>query len=286
MDLGLARTFLAIVEGGNFASASRRLNVTQSTVSARIRSLESLLGKTLFLRNNTTCDLTAAGRQFYRYARSLLRLWEEGRHQIAVPERFDERLAIAGQYSLWDGFLYDWLPRCQTLLGNTAFRLSAGMPNRLMGELLEGVHDLIVIHTAELRAGLVVHELFTDELILVTADPAGEFRSRYIFIDWGDTYRAAHADAFEDIHSPGLSVEMGPLSARLLADRRAAGYMPARLVRSQLANGELTRVPDTPTFPFPAFVVYQRETASRPVIQQAVRLLRTVAANVTEAHGT
>ena len=160
------------------------------------------------------------------------------------------------------------------------------MPGRLMGELLEGVHDLIVIHAAELRAGLLVEELFSDELILVTADPASDFRTRYIFIDWGDAYRAAHSDAFEDIHSPGLSIEMGPLSARLLVDQHCAGYMPARLVRMQLASGELTRVPDTPSFPFPAFVVMQRESASRESVLHAVRLLRSVAEPLSRFQGT
>ena len=116
MDLNLARTFLAIVDAGSFVAASYRLHVTQSTVSVRIRSLETLLGKPLFRRNNSTCELTAAGNQFHRYARSLLQVWEEARHQVAVPEGFTERLAVAGQFSLWEGFLFVWLPRCRAVL--------------------------------------------------------------------------------------------------------------------------------------------------------------------------
>jgi hypothetical protein len=38
MDIELARTFLAIVDAGTFARAAERLNVTQTTVSARVRS--------------------------------------------------------------------------------------------------------------------------------------------------------------------------------------------------------------------------------------------------------
>ena len=44
MDIELARTFLEIVETGNFIGASKRLNVTQSTISMRIKSLEETLG--------------------------------------------------------------------------------------------------------------------------------------------------------------------------------------------------------------------------------------------------
>ena len=45
MDIGLARTFLEIVAAGNFVGAARRLNVTQSTISMRARSLEEQLGR-------------------------------------------------------------------------------------------------------------------------------------------------------------------------------------------------------------------------------------------------
>lgn len=38
MDITQIKTFIAIVEGGNFLAASRRVNVTQSTVSARIKA--------------------------------------------------------------------------------------------------------------------------------------------------------------------------------------------------------------------------------------------------------
>ena len=51
MDTELARTFLTVVAAGNFVSAAERLHVTQSTVSARIRTLEEQLGCRLFTRN-------------------------------------------------------------------------------------------------------------------------------------------------------------------------------------------------------------------------------------------
>ncbi|MGH6903755.1 MAG: LysR family transcriptional regulator, partial [Geminicoccaceae bacterium] len=51
METELARTFLTVVAAGNFISAAERLHVTQSTVSARIHTLEEQLGSSLFVRN-------------------------------------------------------------------------------------------------------------------------------------------------------------------------------------------------------------------------------------------
>jgi DNA-binding transcriptional LysR family regulator len=152
------------------------------------------------------------------------------------------------------------------------------MPSRLMGELLEGIHDLIVIHTPVLRPGVQVEELFEDQLILVSTEPGTDFRTRYVFMDWGDSFRAAHSEAFPDIHSPGLSVEMGPLGLALLISDRAAGYVPERLVRSHLQKQLLFRTPDTPVFPYPAFAVYQKDGEQRPSLRTAIALLRDVAA--------
>ena len=51
MDITLARTFLMVAETGSFIEAARRMNVTQSTVSARIKVLEGQLGRPLFERS-------------------------------------------------------------------------------------------------------------------------------------------------------------------------------------------------------------------------------------------
>lgn len=62
VDVDRARTFLEIVHTGSFLKAADRLHVTQTTVSARIRTLEESLGKRLFVRSRNGVTLTAAGR--------------------------------------------------------------------------------------------------------------------------------------------------------------------------------------------------------------------------------
>ena len=63
MDVELARTFLAIVGTRSFVRAADQLNVSQTTVSARIRTLEDELGRQLFVRNRNGAHLTPAGRE-------------------------------------------------------------------------------------------------------------------------------------------------------------------------------------------------------------------------------
>jgi DNA-binding transcriptional LysR family regulator len=51
MDIELAGIFLEIVSTGGFVQASERLNVGQTSMSARMRPLEQQLGRSLFMRN-------------------------------------------------------------------------------------------------------------------------------------------------------------------------------------------------------------------------------------------
>lgn len=57
--------FSAVLEEGSFDAAARRLSVTQSAISQRIKALEDRLGQILIVRE-TPCRPTAAGEQLLR----------------------------------------------------------------------------------------------------------------------------------------------------------------------------------------------------------------------------
>ena len=60
------RTFLEISNCGNFNRAAETLNVTQSTVSARVKAMEERFGRALFKRGHSGVELTSAGQHFRR----------------------------------------------------------------------------------------------------------------------------------------------------------------------------------------------------------------------------
>jgi DNA-binding transcriptional LysR family regulator len=68
MDTEVVRTLLEIVNTGNFIRAAERLDVGQTTVSARIHLLEEQLGRPLFVRNKAGATLRPEGEQFLRHA--------------------------------------------------------------------------------------------------------------------------------------------------------------------------------------------------------------------------
>jgi DNA-binding transcriptional LysR family regulator len=73
VEIDQIETFLAVVTFGGFNRAAKALRLTQSAVSQRIRTLEDLLGVTLFTRSHACLTLSAAGKVLRPHAEQLLR---------------------------------------------------------------------------------------------------------------------------------------------------------------------------------------------------------------------
>ena len=262
MDTELARTFLSVVTSGNFINAAEHLNVTQSTVSVRIRALEEQLGCVLFVRNKAGTTLTPAGRLFQRHATMLVRAVEQARQDVGVPRGFDAVLAIGGRIGLWDGFLLDWLPTIREKASHVSVRAEIGFENDLMHGLVEGRLDIAVMYTPQRRPGLAVEPLFDERLILVSggAERFHKLDHRYVYIDWGPEFYAKHAASFPDFAGPAVTTNVGWLGLRHILGRGGSGYFPVRLVRPYLESGQLSRVPDSPEFAVSAYAVHRSDS--------------------------
>lgn len=70
IPLGLARTLAVVVEEGTLDAAARRLHVTPSAVSQRVRALEDQLGRVVLVRSKPV-RTTEAGDAVVRLARQL-----------------------------------------------------------------------------------------------------------------------------------------------------------------------------------------------------------------------
>ncbi len=72
LDWDKLRVFHAVAEAGSFTHAGDRLNLTQSSISRQISSLENSLGVPLFHRHARGLSLTEQGETLYRTAQDLV----------------------------------------------------------------------------------------------------------------------------------------------------------------------------------------------------------------------
>jgi len=286
MDITLALTFLEIARSRSFLRAAEHLHVTPTTVSARIRTLESLLGRALFTRNKAGAALTLAGEQFVPHARLLVQVWERARQQVAVPEGRRAVLSVGCEVSLWSPLLLDWLLWMRTAAPQLAVRTEVGSARELLEKVAAGVLDIAIVYAPQQRPGLRVELLIEEKLVMVTTSAAGEppRPGDYIYIDWGPEFALQHGMAFAELSNPGVTAGLGPLGREYLLAAGGAGYFRLDVVRGDLRSGRLHRVKGAPEFLYPAYAVYAAE-GDAAILEPGLAGFRQVARREAAAGG-
>ena len=81
------------------------------------------------------------------------------------------------------------------------------------------------------------------------------------------------------LSNPGLTLAMGPLSARFIVNRDYAAYLPARYVKRYIDEGRLHLVPDAPVYAYPAWSVWRDDLDEDLADVARKTLLEVVAVN-------
>jgi DNA-binding transcriptional LysR family regulator len=279
MDIDQIRTFLAVAANGSFLEAASRLHVTQSTVSARIHTLETDLGTKLFVRNRSGAALTPAGRRFMRHAKLLVLTLEQARHDVGLPSRFRASITVGARIALWEGFLPQWVGNMRACAPDVSISSEIGFEEDLMRRLIEGTLDIGLMYTPQHSPGLQVEHLFDETLVLLTTDPAKPWPDQdYIYVDWGPAFHAQHTNSYPDLERPAQVVNIGWLGVQLMLRNGGSCFLPIRMARPLIEEGRLFHVPASPQFRIPVYMVFARESDSA-VLEQALAGLRTLAAS-------
>lgn len=278
MDLNLIRTFMEVAANGSFAAASERLFVTQSAVSLRIQRLEDQLGRPLFIRSKAGAEMTPAGYEFEPFAQLLLRNWEQARQHVAIPDGFTRSLTIGAQTALWPRLGFRWIDALRAAFPDLSIRGELGMPPTLTRSMTEGVMQIALSYQPSLRQGLRIEKVTDEELILVASwpDPTlDQLPGHYAYVDWSPEFLTFHQLHLPHLTNPGLTLDMGVLSALYIINRRCAAFLPARYAKRYLDEGTLHLVHDAPVYGYPIWSVW-REDLDEDIANVARITLKTL----------
>ena len=261
MQIVALRTFLAIVETGSLVRAAEVMHVSQSTVTARLKSLEEELGQPLIRRRKSGAQLTPAGERLRRYASTISDLWQQARQETALPDGFRAVCNIACEEDLWPGLgqrLYRLVRAAQADLAVSVWTGSAGDVAQWMAS---GRSELSLSYRASAQPELERQALADDELVLVStqADSPMRFDPGYILVEAGEDFGRDHAAAYADADIARLSAGSARLGLELMLDHGGSAYLPHRMAAPYLADGRLFEIPDAPRFTRPVVCQVHRE---------------------------
>ena len=282
MDITTARTFLEIVKTGSFVRAAGNLHITQTAVSARIRSLEQQLDRKVFIRNKAGARLTPAGDQFLRFATSLVQIWDRARRSVATAPGKETVVTIGAELSQWNPLMRHWLVWMRRECPELAISAHIDSAERLMEEVQEGALDFAILYAAPARPGVIAELLFEERLVLVRTTPADQpMRPEdHVEVDWGEDFAASYHAAFPDAMPGTVSISYGPLALDYVLARGGSGYFRMAAVRPFLEDGRVALVTDAPEFSYSAYVVHSTG-ADESVTARVRRGLRAAAEQVS-----
>lgn len=155
--------FWTVAQEGTIARATEKLNITQSTVSEQLKTLEETLGEKLFEREGRRLRLTEVGKLVFRYADEIFAL---GRELVdAVSDRPTSRplrFSVGISDVVPKGVAYRFLSPVLRMTPEVQLLCVEDRPARLLADL--ATHELDLVISDAPSAGTSIR-VFNDLLV-------------------------------------------------------------------------------------------------------------------------
>ena len=188
MDQRTLKHFLCLSETLHFGKASQLSNISPSTLSRSIQTLEQELSCDLFLRDNRSVELTANGLKFQQYARENLQQWEQFQQSLAKSNHQLEGVislycSVTASYS----FLHEVLKKFRFDFPKIEIILHTGDTENAISRVLNDQEDIaIAARTNRIPSTLSFEVLGKTPLVLIASNESEFIQSdaKLIKEDW------------------------------------------------------------------------------------------------------
>lgn len=169
-DLGALALFLTVVDTGSVGGAARRLGISQSAASQRMRMLERELGVTLLDRGPAGSTLTTSGSVIAEWATRLVASGEDFHRNVgALAGQQRNELQVAASLTVADYLLPAWLIALHARLPEVSVSLRPANSEAVAAWVLDGSAALGFIEGPSSPPGVRARVLGRDKLVALAA---------------------------------------------------------------------------------------------------------------------
>lgn len=276
MQIELLDTFLDLVETRSFHRTAERLGVTQSTVSARVQSLEASLATRLFTRSRAGTDLTTEGLRFEQHARLLRQEWNEAKRDVAPSGDAAMTMRLGIQNDLAAAKLGDLMHDFRRSFPQIAFYIEPDYSTQMCLDLVSGAQDFAVMFTPKPHPDL--HFVSVGEinyrLISSDADTRAHINpATYIFAHFSPAFVQTHRQLLPELVGTPLSVGQSSAVSSLLYALGGSGFVMADQAIEMVKTGRFKFVDGAPQMVQP---IYAAMHLRRRISKMHKRMTRIV----------
>ena len=162
------KVFCDLVETQSFSKTAVLNSVTQSAVSQQLKSIERRQSKQLLEREKRQLILTAEGEIFYRYAREIVRRYEEMQHRIqALDGVVSGAVRLSAIYSVGMPELAPFLKAYLKTYPRVNLRLEYNHAQKIYDDVASSEIDLGIVAYPRSQRNVEVIPFTKDQMVLI-----------------------------------------------------------------------------------------------------------------------
>jgi DNA-binding transcriptional LysR family regulator len=159
-------TFALLVQYQNFSQVAKKLNISQPTVTVRIKTLEEELGIALVIRVGRKVKITPAGQIFYDFVERSLRVLRNGLETIQEEDENEKHFTMGGSHTASFYFLADIISEFYDKF-EMELSLSTGHTPEVFQMVIDQIAEVGIISTNLEHPELIKRKLYQDVFHLV-----------------------------------------------------------------------------------------------------------------------
>jgi len=168
MDIRELEIFVIVAEQLHFGRASQLCNLSPSALTRTIQRLEEQLGQALFLRDNRTVQLSAAGKSFLNYARQAVHDFATFKDSLNGIQQVAGALSIYASITAVYSILPVLLEAYRSKYPEVQMDLRTGAAEKAVAQVEAGEIDIAVAALPDRRSsGIVFQPIMTTPLVFI-----------------------------------------------------------------------------------------------------------------------
>ena len=170
MDLDLLRSLVAVADAGAITEAANRLGLTQPALTRRIQHLEEEFGAPLLSRSRKGAELTDLGQLVEQEARVLIDRYESLKGEVSSQRSVaGGTIRIGGGATAVSYILPDAIAEFQREFPAVHFQVKEASSSEIASDVANGRLEVGLVTQPVRTAGLEIHNLVADDIVLIAA---------------------------------------------------------------------------------------------------------------------
>ena len=169
MNIDFLKMFIHVIELNSISKAAEDMDISQSALSQRIKSLENQMGGQLLERSYKGVAPTSLGEIVYRHGKGIASSYEQMLNEIAREKCSEQSIHILSTPSLYSHVLPCALYEIKTNYPLYTLRVET-LPSRVVEDKIAlGIADIGFIAGKPKNRELISKKIFSDKIFLVAS---------------------------------------------------------------------------------------------------------------------